>query len=133
MDLGSVAFVDRIGYRASMILAHALSAAGLILLAFLPDVTKDPFVGLLLSVGIMWPGTFSRAAAVLPRGETALFAMMALAGDLGCSGGPTVVGIVSERFGDHLQFGILAAVIFPILLICGIMLCKKYAAKTTAE
>ena len=29
VDLLSVTFVDRIGYRASMILAHALSAAGL--------------------------------------------------------------------------------------------------------
>lgn len=49
-----------------------------------------------LSVGIMWPGTFSMAAASIKRGGTAMFALMALAGDLGCAGGPTLVGVVSE-------------------------------------
>lgn len=77
-----------------------------------------------LSVGIMWPGTFSKAAAALPRGGTALFALMALAGDLGCSGGPTVAGMVSSHFGDDLKKGILAAVIFPLLLLAGIFLCS---------
>lgn len=74
-----------------------------------------------LSVGIMWPGTFSKAAASVPRGGTALFALMALAGDLGCSGGPTVVGMISGFFGDNLKKGILAAVIFPLLLLTGIV------------
>lgn len=81
-----------------------------------------------LSVGIMWPGTFSKAAAALPGGGTALFALMALAGDLGCSGGPTVVGMVSSLFGDDLKKGILAAALFPVLLLAGIMLCRKYSA-----
>lgn len=78
-----------------------------------------------LSVGIMWPGTFSRAAASLPRGGTALFALMALAGDLGCSGGPTLVGMVSSSFGDNLKFGILTALVFPALLLVGIGMCKR--------
>lgn len=69
------------------------------------------------AVGVMWPGTFSLATQILPGGGTALFALLALAGDMGCSVGPTVVGVVSERFGDQLQVGLLAAVIFPILLI----------------
>lgn len=77
-----------------------------------------------LSVGIMWPGTFSRAAATLPKGGTALFALMALAGDLGCSGGPTVVGMVSGFFGEDLKKGILAAVLFPLLLLFGIGQCR---------
>ena len=75
----------------------------------------------------MWPGTFSKAAAALPKGGTALFALMALAGDLGCSGGPTVVGMVSSLFGENLKKGILAAALFPVLLLAGIALCKKYA------
>lgn len=78
-----------------------------------------------LSVGIMWPGTFSKAAATLPKGGTALFAFMALAGDMGCSGGPTVVGMVSSFFGEDLKKGILAAVLFPLLLLFGIAQCKK--------
>lgn len=78
-----------------------------------------------LSVGIMWPGTFSKAASALPKGGTAMFAFLALGGDLGCSGGPTVVGMVSSALGDNLKMGILAAIVFPILLLSGIILCGK--------
>lgn len=94
-------------------------------------LVPSPLFGLLgcaicgLSVGIMWPGTFSKASASIRRGGTALFALMALAGDLGCSGGPTLVGMVSSVFGDDLKRGILAAVCFPLLLLAGIALCKK--------
>lgn len=78
-----------------------------------------------LSVGIMWPGTFSKASAALKRGGTAMYALLALAGDVGCSGGPTLVGLVSGQHGDNLKAGILAAVVFPILLLSGIFLLKE--------
>ena len=78
-----------------------------------------------LSVGIMWPGSFSKAAAALPKGGTAMFALLALGGDLGCSGGPTVVGTVSSALGENLKLGILAAVIFPALLLTGILVCGR--------
>ena len=78
-----------------------------------------------LSVGIMWPGTFSKASATLPKGGTALFALLALGGDIGCSGGPTLVGLISSHADDNLKAGILAAIIFPILLLGGISLCRK--------
>lgn len=81
-----------------------------------------------LSVGILWPGTFSIAAASERRGGTAMFALMALAGDLGCSGGPTLVGIVSSHYNDNLKIGILAAIVFPILLIWGILQVEKHRA-----
>lgn len=84
-----------------------------------------------LSVGIMWPGTFSKATSSIARGGTAMFALLALAGDVGCSGGPTVVGLVSGAFGDDLKKGILAGVIFPILLLVGIFLCKMPMKKRT--
>ncbi len=84
-----------------------------------------PWIGLLgcglcgLSVGIMWPGTFSKAPASIKRGGPAMFALLALGGDIGCSGGPTLVGFVSGAFGDDLHRGILAGMIFPIaLLVC---------------
>ena len=73
-----------------------------------------------LSVGIMWPGTFSKASAALPKGGTAMFALLALGGDV-CSAGPTLVGLVSEAFGNDLKTGVLAGVIFPILLLAGIV------------
>ncbi len=78
-----------------------------------------------LSVGIMWPGTFSKASAALPRGGTAMFALLALGGDIGCSGGPTVVGMVSGALGDNLKVGVLAGIVFPVLLLVGIILCRK--------
>lgn len=78
-----------------------------------------------LSVGIMWPGTFSKASAALPRGGTAMFALLALGGDLGCSGGPTLVGMVSSALGDNLKMGILAGIVFPVLLLTGVLLCRK--------
>lgn len=52
VNLVSVSFVDRIGYRASMVLAHALCAAGLALLAFLPELLPSPFPGILTAVGV---------------------------------------------------------------------------------
>ena len=78
-----------------------------------------------LSVGIMWPGSFSKAAASIRNGGTALFALLALAGDLGCSSGPTLVGYISSIASDDLKMGILAAVIFPVLLVTGILVLRK--------
>jgi len=73
-----------------------------------------------LSVGILWPGTFSISAATCVTGGTALFALLALAGDLGCMSGPTLVGMVSEWAGNNLKVGLLAAIIFPVILIIGL-------------
>ncbi|MBO5522167.1 MAG: MFS transporter [Roseburia sp.] len=95
------------------------------------SLLPNPVMGLLscalcgLSVGILWPGTFSKSAAAVPKGGTAMFALLALGGDLGCSGGPTLVGMVSSFFDDNLKIGILAAVIFPVLLLFGVAACRK--------
>lgn len=72
------------------------------------------------SVGIFWPGTFSIAAVALPGGGTAMYALMALAGDLGCSSGPTVVGMVANALGDNLKAGLLVAIAFPVVMLLGI-------------
>ena len=69
-----------------------------------------------LSVGIMWPGTFSKASASIKGGGTAMFALLALCGDLGCSGGPTFAGMMASRFGDNLKIGMLCAIVFPAVL-----------------
>lgn len=91
----------------------------------LASLAPHPLINLIgcaicgLSVGIMWPGTFSRASFSLPAGGTAMFAMLALAGDMGCSSGPTLVGIVSNVANGNMKFGILAGIIFPtMLLLC---------------
>ena len=65
------------------------------------------------------------AAKRCPRGGTALFALLALGGDIGCSAGPSVVGFVSGMFGDNLKTGIIAALVFPIFILVGVGLLKK--------
>lgn len=77
------------------------------------------------SVGIMWPGTFSKASASIRRGGTVMFAMLALAGDLGCSGGPTLVGFISSALSNNLRMGILSGIIFPIFLLAALIFTKK--------
>ena len=77
------------------------------------------------SVGILWPGTFSLASASIKNGGTLMFALFALAGDVGCSSGPTFVGLVSSAAGDNLRTGILAGTIFPILMILSLFLLKR--------
>ena len=94
-----------------------------------------PIVGLIgcaicgFSVGIMWPGTFSKASAAIKRGGTVLFAMLALAGDLGCSGGPTLVVFVSSAFSGNLRLGILTAIVFPVLLLAGLCTFSRLVVK----
>lgn len=84
---------------------------------------SNPIVNLIacafcgLSVGIMWPGTFSKAAGTIKNGGTAMFAFLALAGDLGCTAGPTLVGMASSAFDSNLKIGILFAIIFPVGLL----------------
>lgn len=77
------------------------------------------------SVGILWPGTFSTAAAAVRGGGTAMFALLALGGDLGCAGGPTFVGIMSEAFGGNIAKGILTAIIFPGIMLLVFFLVEK--------
>ncbi len=82
------------------------------------------------SVGILWPGVFSLAASSLKRGGTAMFALLALAGDVGCSGGPTLVGAVTDTFGGNLNIGLTTAVIFPVLLLAALLLYMKETNNT---
>lgn len=116
-------FSDKINLK-SFITASAVMCIFSYLLAIL---SPNPVVSLAgcgltgLSVGIMWPGTFSLAAEKCPQGGTAMFAFFALAGDLGCSSGPGLVGLVSGLFGDQLKIGLLAAIVFPVLLILAIL------------
>lgn len=91
----------------------------------------NPIFGLIgcalcgFSVGIFWPGTFSIAASALPGGGTAMYALMALAGDLGCSSGPTVVGMVANASGDNLKSGLLVAMVFPVVMLLGIGMIRE--------
>lgn len=117
---------ERINLDLFMIYSGILCVISYLCIALVPS----PIFGLIgcalcgLSVGILWPGSFSKASASIRGGGTAMFALMALAGDLGCSSGPTLVGMVSSHFGDSLNIGILSAIIFPILFLIGIGVSK---------
>ena len=78
-----------------------------------------------LSVGILWPGTFSLGSAGIKGGGTMMFAFFALAGDVGCSVGPTYVGTVTSLSDGNMKQGILLACVFPILLLAGLMAVRK--------
>ena len=124
-------------FGAKIDLNKAMMASALLCVVsyLLIGLTTSPVLGLVgvglcgLAVGIFWPGTFSTAAASLRGGGTAMFALMALAGDLGCSGGPTLAGAIAGAFGDNLRLGILCAVAFPALMILGILLIRRTDAK----
>ena len=77
------------------------------------------------SVGIMWPGSLSISSARLPKGGTALFAFLALGGDLGAAIGPALVGNISHVMGENIQAGILAGVCFPVLLAASVLLLRR--------
>ncbi len=118
---------DRINLNKFMLYSGVLCICSYLIISLSPL----PVLGLIgcglcgLSVGILWPGTFSMASAIVKGGGTAMFAFLALAGDLGCSGGPTFVGLISSAAGDNLKTGILAAVVFPIVLLIGITFNRK--------
>ena len=128
-------FYGKFGAKIDLNKAMMASALLCVVSYLLIGLTNSPVLGLVgvglcgLAVGIFWPGTFSTAAASLRGGGTAMFALMALAGDLGCSGGPTLAGAIAGAFGDNLRLGILCAVAFPALMILGILLIRRTDAK----
>jgi len=125
-------FGEKIPLEKFMWFSGGLCIASFLIIALSPW----PVVALLgcglagFSVGIFWPGCFSISSASLPRGGTVMFCLLALAGDLGCSLGPTVVGMVSSAFNDRLQAGTLAAVLFPLVLIICICVRRRLARKS---
>ena len=101
----------------------------------LAGLSKNPVLSLAgcvfcgFSVGIMWPGTISIASPRIPRGGTALFALLAMAGDLGGAFGPSLVGAVTQQAGDNLQSGMLVGSVFPLILIIALILLSRKAGK----
>ena len=117
----------KLNLEKTILLSGALCVTAYLIIGF----THLPLSGLIgmglcgFAVGVFWPGTFSTAAVALHRGGTAMFALMALAGDLGCSAGPTLAGAISGLAGDNLRLGILCCICFPALLVVGLLALKR--------
>lgn len=120
---------ERVGLSKYLVISASVCAAGYIIAAFLPipalSLAGCGICG--FSVGAMWPGTFSLTSEKLPKGGTAMFALLALAGDCGCAGGPTAVGFVSSALGDDLKAGLLSAAVFPVIMLITLTASKKKA------
>ena len=94
----------------------------------LASLIENPIVGLIgcilcgFSVGIMWPGTLSISSKKFPSGGTAMFALLAMAGDLGGSIGPGIVGRVTQNAGDNIRAGLRLGLIFPLIMMVGLVI-----------
>lgn len=112
-----------LGHRLNLTVFMAASSGLCVGMYLVTALVSVPVVGLLacaltgFSVGIMWPGTFSIAADAMPGGGTLMFALLAVAGDLGCAGGPAVVGFVAAANGDNLKAGLLFGSLFALVLL----------------
>ena len=125
-------FSEKLDLTKVMLICGAM-CAGCYLLA---SLSASPILGLTgcalcgLAVGIMWPGSISISSQKCPRGGTAMFAFLALAGDLGATVSPTMVGSFAEIAGGNLKTGLLVATVFPAVLVIGLLLLKKKVAKS---
>lgn len=105
----------------------------------LASLSASPVLGLAgcalcgFSVGIMWPGTISLSAQACPAGGTAMFAFLALAGDLGGTVGPMTVGFVSGLANGDLKQGFLVAAVFPVVLVAGLAILKSRRKKDLSD
>lgn len=118
---------DKIRIEKAMVLSTVLCVISYLIISLSP-VPLFALAGCGIcgfSVGIMWPGTFSIASGIMRRGGTTLFALLALAGDLGCGGGPYLVGRLADITGRGLGAGIFAASVFPVGMFAGVFLLMK--------
>lgn len=125
----------KIGLDRMMILSCALCVIAYLMIALF-DSAVIGLTGIAISgfaVGIMWPGTYSKAAGVMKGGGTAMFAFLALAGDLGCTSGPTFAGWTAAVFGDNLKVGILCATVFPAVMLLTLLMTRNSLAHKSQQ
>ena len=124
-------------YGEKLDLMKFMIASGILCLIcyLLAALAPLPFLNLVgcslcgFSVGIMWPGTISIASKKIPLGGTAMFAFLAMAGDLGGAVGPGIVGLVTQAANDNLKIGVLAGCVFPAVLVLSVLLLKRKREK----
>ena len=123
-------FYGRFGHKVDLMKFMIGSGILCLVCYILASLSENPAVALIgcifcgFSVGIMWPGTLSISSKSIPTGGTAMFALLAMAGDLGGSIGPSAVGVISQVFGDNLQKGLFFGGLFPVVLVIFLFILK---------
>lgn len=126
-------FGQKLPLRETLMGCAVVNVAGL-LITSLADNPVFALVGCALcgiSIGLAWPGALSLASQRVHGGGTAMFALLALGGDIGCTTGPLVVGVLGSHadvLSSPLKSGILYAVAFPVLMLV-ILLAVRRAPK----
>ena len=121
----------KFGEKVDLTVFMMASGAMCLVCYLLAGLAGIPILGLIgcaacgFSVGIMWPGSISISSQILPTGGTAMFALLALAGDLGGALGPAIIGNVSQSAGNNLQAGVLAGIGFPLVLVISVFFIRK--------
>jgi len=116
-------FYGKFGEKIALSRFMAGSSALCIIAYLITVVSPYPLLSLAgcalcgLSVGIMWPGTFSLASSAMPMGGTAMFAMLAFAGDMGCTSGPSLTGRIADALGSDIKAGFAFAAVFPVMML----------------
>lgn len=129
----SRAIYGKFGGKINLTVFMAASGILCLICYLMAGLSKNPLLGLAgcalcgFSVGIMWPGSISISSKLLPKGGTAMFALLALSGDLGGSLGPAIVGKISEEFGNDLRTGVLAGAGFPVVLVVTLVFLNSFS------
>lgn len=128
-------FADKLPMVKALALCSVISIAGYLMVSLIPN----PYVSLLgcgvigVGVAIFWPGVISVSAKKLPAGGAAMFGILSLAGDCGCSVGPQLAAFVSDITGLGLRVGLLACLIFPIVILIATLALLKGDKKTKTK
>ena len=128
-------FSDKLPMLKALVICGILTVCGYLIVSLVPN----PYVSLLgcgiigFGVGIFWPGVLSVSAKRIPAGGTAMFGILALSGDVGCSTGPQLAAVVSEIAGGSLNVGLLACIVFPIIIVVACSILVKSEKKPEKE
>ena len=133
------AIFGKFGHKISLPRFMTFSGILCVISYLMASLAKEPLLALAgcilcgFSVGIMWPGTISICSPKIPKGGTAFFAMLAMAGDLGGAAGPALVGNISQMFGNNLKVGLLVGTFFPVVLIAMVLLMPLIGRRQSAD
>lgn len=127
--VGYALFSHKINLRSYLM----ISSFGCAVTYLLAALSHNPYLSLVgcaltgLFVAIAWPGVLSLASSLNPNGGTGMFAILALAGDVGCTIGPQIVVFGASKLNilsSPVHSGLLLAAVFPALMVISLNFIK---------